>query len=217
MAGPALHLDKIEPMLLCEVPRPFTREGWAFELKYDGWRCLAEVRDGRVRLQTRRGHDATRWWPEVVRGLETLAGHHVLDGEVSVLDGQGRSDFQRLQARSDMRGWKPGADPVVFCAFDLLVHDGEVAMGYPLRQRKLRLERLLAPMPDSVIQVRHIEREGEWLFERALALDVEGIVAKDLASPYQPGLRSRHWLKIMRPDVVPAGQFEVESAATPAP
>src|SRR5881394_3762107 len=99
-------LQMLEPMLLEQTPRPFTREGWAFELKYDGWRCLAEVNDGSVRLHSRRGNDATRWWPEVVRGLATLTGHHIFDGEICVLDELGRSNFERLQRRSLLKGWK---------------------------------------------------------------------------------------------------------------
>ena len=84
-------------MLLTEVPRAFTGKGWTFELKYDGWRCLAEIRDGAVRLQSRRGFDLTRRWPAVAQSLSTIRGHHILDGEMCVFDGVGRSDFDLLQ------------------------------------------------------------------------------------------------------------------------
>jgi len=65
-------------MLLSEVSRPFSRSGWGFEIKYDGWRCLAEVKKGTVRLQSRGGADLTTWWPEVAIALAGLRGHHVL-------------------------------------------------------------------------------------------------------------------------------------------
>ena len=204
-------LANLEPMLLCEVPRPFNREGWGFELKYDGWRCLAEVRDRQTRLHTRRGNDATRWWEEVARGLAQLEGHHILDGEVCVLDEYGRSDFERLQARSLLKDWKPDADMVVYCVFDLLVYNGQDIMRQPLQRRKADLADLLSPMSDAVLRVGYIPSEGQWLFERALELHLEGIVAKDLSSTYQPGVRSRHWLKIKRPGAVPPERFHFGS------
>ena len=99
-------------MLLSEVLTPFTRDGWTFELKYDGWRCLAEIRDGDVRLQSRRGFDFTRRWPAVAQSLSAIPGHHILDGEMCVLDELGRSDFDRLHLRESGK---------TYCLFDLLV------------------------------------------------------------------------------------------------
>src|SRR4051812_14559693 len=96
-------------MLLSEVPRAFSRPGWAFEIKYDGWRCLAEVKDGRARLQSRNGTDATGWWPEVANALAGLPGHHVFDGEMCVLDDVGPSDFNRLQSDRCARDGRPVA------------------------------------------------------------------------------------------------------------
>lgn len=90
-------------MLLSEVPRPFKRQGWGFESKCDGWRCVAQVKDGRAAIRTRRGTDATTWWPEIARGLSAFKGHHIVDGEVRVLDELGRSDFERLQSRPACR------------------------------------------------------------------------------------------------------------------
>ena len=71
---PAPALRELSPMLLTEVARPFTREGWTFELKYDGWRCLAEIRDGALHLQSRRGFDFTRRWPAVMQSLSAIPG-----------------------------------------------------------------------------------------------------------------------------------------------
>lgn len=198
-------------MLVTEVKRPFSRDGWTFELKYDGWRCLAEVNEGHVRLQSRRGNDASRWWPEVAAGLKSIGGHYILDGEVCVLDDLGRSDFGRLQKRSMLKGWKLGADPVVYCVFDVLVADGRDVMSEPLQLRKESLAKILEPQPPSVMLVGHLDREGDWLYQRALDLQLEGIVGKRLDSIYTPGLRSTDWLKIKRPGAVPPERFKYAS------
>lgn len=197
-------------MLLSEERRAFSRAGWGFELKFDGWRCLAEVKAGAVRLQSRGGNDHKL----VARGRDRagqLRGHHILDGEVCVHDEHGRSDFDRLQVRSMGKGWKPGADLVVFCAFDVLVLNGKNVMRQPLRKRKAALGKLLQPLTQSVLAVGYIEEAGEQLYRQALALELEGIVAKDLASPYVPGVRSADWIKVKRPGAVPAERFKFSS------
>lgn len=181
---PAPAFDALAPMLLGEVKKPFSDPAWAFELKFDGYRLMAEVDGGRVRLKSRNGADATKWFPEVVEGLATLkGGRHVFDGEVAVLDEIGRSDFERLHARARMRGYKPGADAVVFCAFDVLVAGGRDVTGHPLAKRKPRLERLLVSQPGSTLNVGHVVGDGDWLYRQAFDLKLEGIVAKRLDSP----------------------------------
>jgi len=206
-----LRLAQLEPMLLEEVDRPFNRGGWGFELKYDGWRCLAEVRDAKVAIRSRRGMDTTKWWPEVTRGLSTLEGHHILDGEVCVLDELGRSDFDRLQTRARFKRWKEGVDPVAFCVFDILLCDGRNVMSATFRERKAMLGALLAVGREAILRVGYLETRGEWLYQQALALELEGIVAKNLESTYQPGVRSWDWLKIKRPGAVPPERFHFGS------
>ena len=99
MAAP--DLVDLRPMLLGEVKRPFSDPAYGYEIKYDGYRLLAECDGPKVRLQTRNGADATAWFPEITQGLAGLAGgRHVLDGEVCVLDDIGRSNFDRLHARA---------------------------------------------------------------------------------------------------------------------
>lgn len=195
-------------MLLGEVRRPFSKAGWGFEIKYDGWRCLAQVKDGDVRLQSRGGADATPWWPEIGIALAGLGGHHILDGEMCVLDERGRSDFNRLQVRSMRKGWKPGLDLVVFCVFDILVHHRTNVMAQPLRNRKFAMGELLEPVTQSVVPVGYIEEAGEQLYAHAVALELEGVVAKRLDSPYVPGARSEDWVKVKRPGAVPPERFK---------
>lgn len=99
------------PRLLVERRglRPFNQPGWIYETKYDGYRLLASVYAGDVRLGTKAGVDASAWFPEVVRGLATLpGGPHILDGEVCVLDELGRADYDRLKARAARAAGRPG-------------------------------------------------------------------------------------------------------------
>ena len=190
----------LSPMLLTQADKPFTRDGWTFELKYDGWRCLAEIRDGTVRLQSRRGFDFTRRWPAIVQSLSAIPGHQILDREMCVLDDLGRSDFDRLHLRESGK---------TYCAFDLLVHNGVDIMSEPLVERKRRLALLLAEPLPSVLLVGTLDTEGEWLYQQALALRLEGIVGKRLDSLYFPGVRSPDWLKIKRPGAVPPERFKL--------
>jgi len=191
-------------MLLSEKPRPFDQSGWTHELKYDGYRILAEIDEGEVRLQTRNGADATRWFPELYAPLRTLGkGRTVLDGEVCVLDDLGRSSFDRLQDRARRRGFREGVDPVVYCIFDVLVHRGLDVRTLPLANRKAMLARLLRVSRPSLLLVRDVPGRGAWLYEQACALGVEGIVSKRLDSPYVSGERTDAWVTIKRPGAVP--------------
>jgi bifunctional non-homologous end joining protein LigD len=145
----------------------------------------------------------------VTRSLAGLrGGPHVLDGEVAVLDEIGRSDFERTHARSARRGFPAGADPVVYCAFDLLVHGGRDIRGEALEVRKALLAKLLARPLDAVLLVEGIAEQGVWFFSQVLALELEGMVAKRLDSPYLSGVRSGAWVKVKRPGAVPAERFK---------
>jgi len=203
-------LTALAPMLLGEA-RPFDDPAWLYEIKFDGYRMLAEVDGPHVYLQSRNGANATGWFPEVVGSLAGIGGgRHVIDGEMCVLDDIGRSDFNRLHARARMRGWRPGADPAAFCVFDLLVHAGKSTMALPLIERKKRLTKLFSATPPSTLVVGHFEGEGRALYDQAVQLRLEGIVAKRQASPYVPGQRSADWLKIKRPGATPAQAFQRE-------
>lgn len=206
---PGPPLSAVQPMLLSEAGRDLSGEDWLWELKYDGYRLLAEWDNGTVTLKSRNGADATRWFPEVVEGLATLQhGRCIVDGEVCVLDDIGRSDFDKLHDRARMRGYRAGADMVVFCVFDILVYEGRNVMSLPLVERKALLARLWEPAPPSTLYVRHlVGQEGDWLYEQALALHLEGLVAKRRDSVYLPGERTADWVKRKRPGAVPPQRF----------
>lgn len=205
----AAALGLARAMRVSERPFDLDAPGYLYEIKFDGWRLLACAEPGEVTLLTKTGANATAWFPELTRSLSTIpGGPHVLDGEVCVLDDLGRSDFDRLHARALRRRWYAGADPVVYCVFDLLVEDGLDITGLPLVERKARLARLLAPKRESLLLVGHFDEGGRHLFDQAvLQLELEGLVAKRLTSTYQPGVRSTDWVKVKRKGAVPAQRF----------
>jgi bifunctional non-homologous end joining protein LigD len=187
-------------MLAEPAERPFRREGWLFELKYDGYRLLAEKSARGAVLRYRGGGDATALFPEVVRAVAALpAQGALLDGELVVLDESGRPDFQALQARAQLR--RPAdvsaaavSRPATLFAFDLLAADGLDLRPLPLRERKAVLA-ALAPRLGPLRFADHVEAEGEALFREATARGLEGVVAKRADAPYRAG-RSPDWRKI---------------------
>ena len=180
---------------------PFTREGWLFELKLDGYRILAELTDGEVKLLTRRGNDANPSFPEIVRAMSALPYRHVIiDGEVIAADEEGRPSFQRLQ-RAPAGSVPPSCEsaalenPVTFYAFDLIAFEDRDLRGLPLIERKRMLRELLPPA-GAVHYLDHFEKEGERDLRRGRAkMGLEGLVAKKASSPYRGG-RTETWLKI---------------------
>ena len=211
---PLLPLDDgpklagLKPLLVTEAAPGKDGPGWVHEIKYDGFRTLAEWGGGQCRLKSRNGADATTWFAEVAQSLATFGRTRcVVDGEVCVLDEYGRSDFDRLMTRALVKGYRPGMDTVVYCIFDLLVLDGKSVMELPLLERQRMLEALLAAKPSFTLRVQGIEEQGQWLYDRAVALGLEGIVSKRVDSTYRPGERCRHWVKRKRPNATPAQRF----------
>lgn len=180
----------------------FTDPDWLYELKFDGYRCMAGVDGGQVRLQTKAGGDCTAWFPEIADALAKLpGGPHVIDGEACVLDEHGVSDFNRLQERARKRRLYSGAPQVTLMAFDILMRDGRRVMDLPLVRRKQLLEELLAGQPRvHLLYVADLPADAD-VFKAMLAagLKIEGVVAKRKTSTYQPGVRSADWVKIKRP------------------
>ncbi len=195
-----MKADDVVLQLAEARPTAFTKDGWGFELKFDGFRLLAERIGGKVRLVLRRGREATRQFPEIVTALEQVpGGDFIIDGELVIQDEHGRPIFQRLLTRGTLTGQREieagmRANPAVFFGFDLLMDEGSDLRNLPLRQRKAKL---LARVPklERVLPVEYIEREGEALLEAVRGQELEGIVAKDLSAPYRGG-RGPSWQKI---------------------
>jgi bifunctional non-homologous end joining protein LigD len=191
----------MRPMLAVPVTEPFSRPGWLFEMKYDGVRALATIRDGRVQLRGRSGRDESARYPEL-SALTTAvrAREAVLDGEIVALDAEGRPSFERLQRRINVSGARKVARAAAevaasYVAFDLVHLDGHDLRDLPLRLRKRLLRELLADTPE-VRFADHVEDDGEALFAAIRERGLEGMVAKRADSRYEGGRRSPRWLKV---------------------
>ena len=205
-----MDLNDFPPMLLSERPVAFDAPGFIWEIKFDGWRVTAMFGDGKCVLRTRNGANATKWFPEVYRSLAAVrGGPHIVDGEVCVFYENGRSDFERLQARAKFRRWVEGGDVVGYAVFDLMVHSGQDITKLSLLRRKDLLRGLLDPAPDNVLAVGHFESHIARVFnEGVISKELEGLVAKRKDSVYLPGSRTRDWVKVKRKGAVPAERFK---------
>src|SRR6516164_4954199 len=181
---------KVKPMLATPVDRPFDRPGWLFEIKWDGWRVLAEIEDGRVNIYSRASLSFNERFPTLVESLQSFRHDALLDGEVVVVDPQGQPNLQLLQHYS-----KDPQGQLVYYVFDLLYLDGEDLRGRPLWRRKEMLKPLLRGQT-HVLYCDHIEEKGKAFFEEVRKRGLEGMVGKRAASLYQAGRRGPNWLKI---------------------
>ncbi len=161
---------------------------WLYEVKFDGYRALAYVRDGACTLRSRNGNDLTGRFTRVAEaiGRAVKVDDAVLDGEVCALDDRGRPSFSAMQQ---------GSSRLVFYAFDLLEAAGEPLIDLPLEERRQRLARLLDGRSRTVLLSEAFE-DGAGLLEAAVQQGLEGIVAKRPGSRYAQGRRTRDWLKL---------------------
>jgi bifunctional non-homologous end joining protein LigD len=192
--------ERVAPMLARLGSMPRDERNWGFEVKWDGVRAIAYVEPGRLRLESRNGNDITARYPEVAGLKEALGAQAaVLDGEIVAFDDDGRPSFERLQARmhvaSEARVRRlASSSPVVYVLFDLLYLDGETLMAAPYEERRAKLEAL--GLSAAGWQTPAYHREGKVLFEATGAQGLEGVVAKRLDCPYEPGKRSSGWVKV---------------------
>lgn len=205
--------ERVAPMLARLAELPDDDEGWAYEVKWDGVRALAFVQGGRLRLANRTGGDITRQYPEVrALGEELGARAVLLDGEVVALDELGRPSFERLQGRmhlgSERLVRRRMTDvPVTYVAFDVLHLDGRPTMGLAYERRRALLDELALEGPAWRTPAAHLG-EGAVFQAATREQGLEGIMAKRLDSPYEPGRRGATWLKIKntsRQEMVVAG------------
>src|ERR1700690_4080990 len=190
----------IYPMLATAIEKPFDNPDWLFEIKWDGYRAVAFIDDGRVRFVSRNQNDLTGQYPELATLPKFVkARRAILDGEIVALDDQGRPSFSLMQQRTGFRPGKPrrpGREgvPVIYYAFDLLYLDGLDLRRLPLEQRKKLLEERITH--SNVVRFSdHYPEKGLALFEAAAQKGLEGIVAKKRDSLYAE-TRSSDWLKI---------------------
>lgn len=192
----------IEPMAATLTDRPFRDDDWLFEVKWDGYRLQAVVEDGRVHTFTRNGKDGEAFFPRLLAPPTWITARQaIVDGEVIAIDDAGLPDFSLLQERLGTRG--PGgaaAARLVYQAFDLLYLDGRSLLRVPLEDRKRLLQSVLRE-DGRVRFAGHVEAEGIAFLEACARQGLEGAVAKHRRSLYEPGVRSRAWLKLkLRPE-----------------
>jgi bifunctional non-homologous end joining protein LigD len=183
--------SSVQPMLPTAVELPFSDPQWLFEPKWDGYRALCFLKNGKVRFISRSRRNLTERFP-VLQEISTLikAKTAIIDGEIVALDRNGKPSFDAL------RNCK-GQAAIAFYAFDdLLYFDGEDVSQYPLHARKAALKRILRKAKTGRIRfTEHIEAQGERLFNELEAMQLEGMVCKRKDSVYA-FTRSRMWLKV---------------------
>ena len=180
----------IEPMLATVVKEPFDHPDWIFEVKWDGYRAVAEIQDGQVALYSRNRISFEKKFSPIAESLRKFGFDAVLDGEIVVADSQGRPDFQALQHYKDS-----GSGHLLYSVFDLLYFQGHDLTGLPLVRRKALLKKVL-PADPRIRFSDHVGTEGVLFYRVSKEKGLEGIVAKHAQSAYEIGKRSRQWLKV---------------------
>ena len=197
---------ELSPADLCAPivrSRPFSAEGWLFELKHDGFRTFVRRKGPEVELLSRNGFPLARSFPEVIVAALANMPDAVLDAELIIPDSAGRSDYGELQRRSLMRRLTTIAGaalrrPATLVIFDVL-QAGEVDLRpLSLAERKAWLRAHMTSHPRLRLSDT-VETRGEALFAAIAAQGFEGIVGKRLDSPYKAG-RQPSWVKIRNPD-----------------
>ncbi len=179
----------IKPMLATLVDKPFDAKDWIFEIKWDGYRALAEIQKESRHLYSRNAQSFDKRFPVLLKDLDAVQVSALLDGEIVVLDDQGKPSFQLVQNYQ-----RTQSGTLVYYVFDLLYLEGYDIRHLPLLERKELLKKLLPDMP-HVRYCDHVIGKGKAFFQAVLQKDFEGIIAKQAQSPYQAG-RSQNWLKI---------------------
>lgn len=186
--GPMPHA--VQPMLANVAREPFDHPDWIFEVKWDGYRAVAEIRDREVSLYSRNRLSFNKKFSPVVDSLRKIGFDAVLDGEVVVVDDQGRPDFQALQHYQDS-----ASGHLFYYVFDLLYFQGHDLTSLPLIRRKELLKKILPPSP-RIRYSDHVRSEGLLFYTVANGKGLEGIMAKHSQSAYESGRRTGQWLKI---------------------
>jgi bifunctional non-homologous end joining protein LigD len=214
--------DQLRPMLARSGPLPPREQQFGFEVKWDGIRTVLYSDHGHLELRGRNGTDFTPRYPEVRELARSLGSRRiVLDGEIVAFDEEGRPSFERLQSRmhlaSDSAVRRRMKDiPATYVIFDLLYLDGHTTTGLSYEERRTLLEQLELEGPFWRTPAYH-RGEGKALLAATRELGIEGVVAKKLDCPYQPGTRASHWIKVKNvrtQDVVIGGWTRGEGGRT---
>lgn len=192
--------SKISPKLASLARAPFSDEKWLFEPKLDGFRTMAFINNGRIWLQSRNEIDVTGHYKTLIDSLkQQAAAQLVLDGEIVALDAKGKLCFQCLQgylkSMNHVSGKFEMPTAIIYYVFDILYLDGYDLKGVLLTLRKELLKKVLKPTKELRL-VEDFDTNGEKVYHAAVENGLEGVVAKQKDSIYEPGKRSKNWLKI---------------------
>jgi bifunctional non-homologous end joining protein LigD len=192
----------IAPMLATLVDKPFDAPGWMYEVKWDGYRAIALIKDGTVELSSRNAKSFNDKFYPIHGELEKWNLNAVIDGEIVSMNQKGTADFSSLQ------GWRSEADgELVYYVFDILWYDGKNLENLPLLERRNILKSIL-PKSEIIRISENFKTNGLEFFKLAEEMSLEGIMTKKEDSLYHPGARSKDWLKIktqQRQEVVIGG------------
>lgn len=209
----------IPAMLATLTKNYFSSNDWLYEHKFDGERCLAFKKNGKVHLISRNNNDMNAEYPELVKALEEqTADNYIIDGEIVALGKTGISDFQLLQGRINVQNSTEIAARqknirITYCIFDFMYVDGYDIRKLPLYARKGLLKKLLM-YNKTLIYTEHKRGDGLTFFKKACALHWEGLIAKRIDSEYVE-VRSANWLKfkcIMKQELVIGGYTEPQGS-----
>ena len=177
-------------MLAKETDTPFDDKNWIYEIKWDGYRAISDIKKGVIELYSRNGNNFNTNYPVVYNELKKIKHEVVLDGEIVIINEEGKSDFQKLQHYEDNTQY-----PLCYYVCDILMLNGINTKELPLIERKKLLEKLI-PKSAIIKYSAHIVGEGIDFFAAAKSKDLEGIMAKKASSEYITGARTNDWLKI---------------------
>jgi bifunctional non-homologous end joining protein LigD len=181
----------IEPMKAQLTDQPaFDSPDWLFEIKWDGYRAIAEINKSGNKLYSRNGLTFDKAYPKVFEGLKSIRKNVIIDGEIVVFDESGKPNFQKLQNYRNTDRYV-----IQFYVFDIIELEGKSLTGLTLVERKEILKNLL-PGSNVIKYCDHVEDEGTMLFREMQKMNLEGMIAKRKKSKYLIGKRSSDWLKI---------------------
>ncbi|MEO6313836.1 MAG: DNA ligase D [Chitinophagaceae bacterium] len=200
----------LPPMLATLVDKPFDADNWLYEVKWDGYRAVAHLNKGKVELKSRNNKSFNEKFYPVYTALKELSMNAVLDGEIIASSDEGLADFGQLQ------NWRSEADGrLLYYVFDLLWYNGYSLLELSLLERRQKLIEIL-PAHDLIRVSQTFEASGTEFFKAAADMQLEGIMAKKSDSTYEPGARTKDWLKIkvgQRHEVVIGGYTQNEGSS----
>ncbi|WP_405327858.1 DNA ligase D [Leeuwenhoekiella sp. LLG6367-2.1] len=189
---PKIKIDQvIKPMLATPTKEIFNNPNWIYEIKWDGYRLISHVNEGKVTLQSRNGQEYTSKFDLITEELKGLSQNVILDGEVVILEENGLPNFQKLQ------NYEAGVTKGVlrYYVFDVIYLNGYDMQKLPLIDRKSLLPEILEGL-EYCKYCDHVEGMGTMFYNQAIESGLEGVIAKKKDSLYYPGIRFEHWLKI---------------------